>query len=937
MHDYKDTLNLPGTEFPMKANLAQREPLILEKWRKINIYQAMRNAAAGRDKFILHNGPPYANGHIHAGHALNFTLKDIVVKLQGLAGFDAPFVPGWDCHGLPIELNVEKKQGKPGTKLSASAFRQACREYAASQIVLQREALQRLGVIGDWENAYTTMAPAFEADIIRSLARIMQKGHLQQGSKPVYWCLDCASALAEAEVEYADKKSLSIDVAYRVIDVAACAERFDGLAITANRISVPIWTTTPWTLPASQAVAIHPDTLYALVDIGTECLLLAHPLVGSVMQRYGIKDFRILAEVTGQRLAHLQLQHPFLPRVVPLVCGEHVTIDAGTGAVHTAPAHGVDDYAIGKQYQLPLDNPVGDDGCFIAATPLVGGMHVRKVDKIILAELQKHVVLLHSAEVTHSYPHCWRHKTPLIFRATPQWFISMDQQGLRAAALKSIQHIHWMPEWGERRMAAMLENRPDWCISRQRVWGVPIPLFLHKETAAPHPSSIALMEKVAERVAVKGIEAWYDLSIDELLGADANDYIKSRDVLDVWFDSGVTHAAVLDHDKSLQFPADLYLEGSDQYRGWFQSALLTSLAMKDVAPYRSVLTHGFLVDPNGHKMSKSLGNVIAPEKIIQTLGADVLRLWVASTDYRTEVVLSDELLQRTGETYRRIRNTARFLLANLAEFDPATDVVAAENLLALDAWVVDHARTLQQEITAAYRAYQFHVVVQKIHHFCAITLGGFYLDIIKDRQYTTQRNSRARRSAQTAIYHLLEAMVRWMAPVLSFTAEELWDYLPGKRAESVFLTQWYDGLSALSGKGIFNAAYWEKIRLMRDAVNREVEGVRKSGQIGSSLEARVALYCDAGLKKELDLLGDELRFVLITSGAEVALKNGVLPAGAVATDIDGFAVAVHPLQDTKCVRCWHRRADVGQVAAHPTLCTRCVANVVGAGEVRRYA
>ncbi len=937
MSDYKNTLNLPKTDFPMKANLAEREPLILQKWEKLNLYQKIRKNTEKLSKFVLHDGPPYANGHTHIGHAVNKTLKDIVIKSKTLAGFNAPYVPGWDCHGLPIELRVEKKIGKPGHKVTPAEFRKACREYAASQIEIQRTEFKRLGVLGDWENFYSTMDFKFEADTIRSLATIMKNGHLQKGYKPVYWCLDCGSALAEAEVEYADKVSPAIDVRFKVVDEEALLACFSKVEKGHGPISIPIWTTTPWTLPANQAVALNPRTDYVLVSADDERLIVAEPLLNQIMQRYGIKNSRVLARATGSALENMLLHHPFYDRNVPVVLGEHVTMDTGTGAVHTSPAHGVDDYQVGKKYQLPLENPVGNDGCFISTTPLFSGMHVRTVNDRVIEELKSHGTLIYATTLNHSYPHCWRHKTPLIFRSTPQWFISMDQNNLRIMGLAAIESIRFVPDWGQSRIFSMVEKRPDWCISRQRTWGVPIALFLHKETGEPHPASFDLMEKVAKQVEQKGIDAWYELDEKELLGEDAVHYTKCLDILDVWFDSGVTHECILRQNAELGFPADLYLEGSDQHRGWFQSSLLTSLAMHQKAPYKTVLTHGYVIDLEGRKMSKSLGNVIAPEKIIQTMGADVLRLWVASIDYRAEINVSEEILARTSEVYRRLRNTARFLLANLDGFSPSKNLVEPENMLALDRWVVNKARLLQEEIIRAYESYQFHLIYQKVHHFCAVELGGFYLDIIKDRQYTMPENSLARRSAQTAMYHIIEALVRWFAPILSFTAEEIWQHIPGERNESVFLNTWYGDLPVLSADHLMNEAYWEKLRVVRDAVNKELEAQRKAGKLGAPLEAEVDLYCDAELKKALDALDGELRFVLITSGAKVYLADSALPKDVIATDVSGLFVKVNAVSDPKCERCWHRRPDVGSDKTHPTLCARCVLNVDGQGEVRRFA
>lgn len=935
--EYKNTLNLPQTDFPMKANLSQREPEILKKWENITLYAKLREQRSDQKKFVLFDGPPYANGHIHVGHAVNKILKDAIVKSKTLWGFDAPFVPGWDCHGLPIELNVEKKFGKPGHKISAQEFRAECRKYAESQVDIQRDEFIRLGVLGDWFNPYITMDRHYEANIIRSLAKIINNNYVQKGYKPVHWCLDCASALAEAEVEYAEKTSPSIDVRFAVIEPTELLKHFANVQTGQGPISIPIWTTTPWTLPANQAVALNPLLNYVLVEIdGREQLVVAEALLPNVLDRYGVQSHRVLGSATGEALSGIKLQHPFYDRQVPVVLGEHVTIESGTGAVHTAPAHGQDDYVVAKQFKLPIDNPVGDDGLFIDSTPLFAGMHVTKVNDKILETLQANGALLHQGTLRHSYPHCWRHKTPIIFRATPQWFISMDQNGLRDIALKAIEQVDWIPDWGQSRIAGMVEGRPDWCISRQRTWGVPLSLFVHKQTGELHPNTTELMEKVAQRVEEEGIEGWYSLDVNALLGKDADQYQKIPDVLDVWFDSGVAHECVLKARPDLKFPADIILEGSDQHRGWFQSSLLTSAAINGDAPYEEVLTHGFVVDGQGRKMSKSLGNVIAPEEVIKTLGADILRLWVASVDYRYDISASKEILTRTTETYRRIRNTARFLLANLHGFDPEKDMVANDDMLMLDRWALDKARLMQEEMLEAYGTYQFHVVIQKLHNFCVTDLGGFYLDIIKDRQYTMAKNSRGRRSAQTALFHIAHALARWMAPILSFTAEEIWQFLPGAHAESVMLTTWYTDLAKLPEDEFMNQAYWDKIRAVRDAVNKEIENQRNNGKIGSALEAEVSLYCGPHLKEYLDELQDELRFVLITSYANVIPEHAG-PVDAVLTDVPGLALKIDATTHAKCERCWHRRSDVNVNPEFPGICGRCVENIAGPGEERDYA
>lgn len=936
MIEYKDTLNLPQTPFPMKADLAKREPEILKKWQDLDLYTTLRKYCKGRKKFVLHAGPPYANGHIHLGTATTSILKDIIVKAKTIAGFDAPYVPGWDCHGLPIELNVEKKIGKPGRKVDAEQFRAACRQYAEGFIDIQRKEFMRLGIIADWQHPYLTMDPRYEADIMRSLAIIIANGHLQKGLKPVHWCLDCASALAEAEVEYMDKVSHSIDVRFIAVDNADLLNRFGLRKKFIGSMTVPIWTTTPWTLPANQAVALNPEVEYVLISSSNEKFIIAEPLIQTVLTRYGIKTYEIESKTLGKSLAGATLKHPFYAKEVPIVLGEHVTIDAGTGAVHTAPAHGQDDYLIGLQYDLPLEVPIGRNGCYLEKTPLFAGLHVRKVDETIIAELKKHKALIHQEKISHSYPHCWRHKSALIFLATPQWFINMEKKQLREEALDAIDHVDWIPEWGENRIKTMITNRPDWCISRQRTWGVPLGLFVHKETGELHPDMVTILEKIAQIVDQQGIEGWYTLDPKALLGAEAaKNYDKINDVLDVWFDSGVSHQCVLKKRLELHFPADIVLEGSDQHRGWFQSSLLTSIAMNHSASYKAVLTHGFVVDAHGRKMSKSLGNVIAPEEVISSLGADILRLWVASVDYRNEITASKEILTRMSEAYRRIRNTARFLLANLNGFDPDKDLIENKNLLAIDQYAIDKTLRVQNEIMQAFDTYQFHLVTQKLHHFCLIDMGGFYLDIIKDRQYTMQENSLGRRSAQTALYHIVHAMVRWMAPILSFTAEEIWQYLPSNKIASVFFATSYQDLFVLSDKASMNSTYWEKIRTVRDAVNKEIENKRNVGEVGSSLEASVTLYCLPDLKAQLDLLGDELRFLLITSEAHV-LEYQDSPNDVIKTDIPELKIKVVAIKNQKCVRCWHRTADVNSHPEYPGLCHRCVINVSGSGETRQY-
>jgi isoleucyl-tRNA synthetase len=940
--DYKHTISLPDTAFPMRGDLPKREPEMLKRWQDMNWYEAIREKTKAREKtFVLHDGPPYANGSIHIGHAVNKTLKDIVVKSKLLSGFDAPYVPGWDCHGLPIELAVEKKHGKIGDKMDAATFRQKCREYANEQINGQSNDFQRLGVLGNWKNPYRTMDFKFEADMLRSLAKIIERGHLARGAKPVHWCFDCGSALAEAEIEYADKISPAVDVAYDAIDPKVLSEKF-GVDSADDIVSVPIWTTTPWTLPASLAVTLGPDLDYVLIEgpsrAGIRVLLVvAEALSETVATRYGLGEVTILGRAKGATMELLQLQHPFYSRIVPIILGDHVTTDAGTGAVHTAPGHGQEDFVVGAKYGLEVLNPIDGKGVYLPNTEIFAGQYIWKANDTAVALLQERGVLLASEKFTHSYPHCWRHKSPVAFRATPQWFISMDQANLRADALTSIKKVAWIPEWGEARIIGMIDGRPDWCISRQRTWGVPIALFIHKQTGEPHSRSVELMREVANLVEQKGADAWYSINPQEFLGDEAADYDQVKDILDVWFDSGVSHECVLAArgQDGLHKPADLYLEGSDQHRGWFQSSLLTGIAMDGVAPYRQVLTHGFTVDAQGKKMSKSLGNVVEPQKVNDSLGADVLRLWIAATDYRNEMSVSDDILKRSADAYRRIRNTARFLLGNLAGFDPEKNLVAHEKMLLLDQWAVARTLAVQEEIIAAYERYDFAAVVSKLQNFCTNDLGSLYLDVTKDRLYTMQVDSLGRRSAQTAMHHIAEAFVRWIAPVLSFTADEIWHTLPGKRDAHVLMATWYEHLQALPENAALNATDFDTVFVLRDAVSKVLEPMRVNGDIGASLQAEVDLFVDDALLQKLQPISEEARFLFITSQLNLkplSAKN----ADAIAVEASASFIYAKASAHSKCVRCWHYREDVGNHADDPELCSRCEINVNGAGEVRRY-
>ena len=935
MKNYKETLNLPNTAFPMKANLAQREPEILDFWEENNLYQKIRKKNNNNKNFILHDGPPYANGDIHIGHAVNKILKDIIIKSKGFSGLNAPYVPGWDCHGLPIELQVEKKIGKAGIKVEPKVFRDACREFASKQVDKQRIDFKRLGVLGDWENPYLTMDYSTEANIIRALGKIINTGHLHQGVKPVHWCIDCCSALAEAEVEYNDKQSPAIDVRFPLVECSNFLKQFN-IEKNINSVSIVVWTTTPWTLPANQAVALHPENYYALVQVSNEILIIANELYETVLSRCGFTDYKVLSKYSGSDFEGLKLKHPFYDRTISIVLGDHVTLETGTGAVHIAPGHGQDDYIVGQRYNLVIDNPVADNGCFVTGTELFAGEHVFKANNSVISILEKNKNLLKQETIQHSYPHCWRHKTPIIFRATPQWFISMDSNGLRNQALDAIKKVDWQPSWGKERIFGMIENRPDWCISRQRTWGVPIPVFIHRETQELHPETSKIIKKVAELVEQKGINAWFDLDSAEILNDDSKDYIKVMDTLDVWFDSGVTHDAVLHNDKRLDYPADLYLEGSDQHRGWFQSALLTSLAItRNEKPYRSVVTHGFTVDANGLKMSKSKGNVIAPQKIMNVYGADILRLWVAATDYRAEMNVSDEILKRVADAYRRIRNTSRYLLSNLNDFDPKENSIDFSDMLDLDKWIIEHALSLQKEIITAYDNFEFHLIYQLLHQFCVVEMGGFYLDIIKDRQYTTSKDSLIRRSGQTAMYHLVQMLVRWLAPVISYTADEIWKYIPGDKDISVFLENWYE-IEAEDINSKSRKFRWEKIILVRDEVNKQLEKLRSDGTIGSSLDAEVNIYCNEEFFNELNFIKDELRFVLICSSTNIyplEKRNN----DAIQSDISDLFIYAKPYAYEKCVRCWHRHESIGKNDMHKELCSRCISNISQNGEIRLYA
>jgi len=914
----------------MRGNLAKREPEMLARWNEEGLHEHIRQHSAGRPKFILHDGPPYANGDIHIGHVVNKVIKDMIVKSKQLAGFDSPYVPGWDCHGLPIENKVEGLIGKPGDKVTESEFRAKCREYATEQIANQSQEFQRLGILGDWQAPYLTMNFSNEANIVRALGKIVEHGHIYKGTKPVYWSWGAHSAMAEAEIEYEDKTSTAIDVRFAPRDKAAMLAAFN-VDDDGEDINIVIWTTTPWTIPGNLAVTLHPELQYALVSVNGEKLIVAEAMVDDVMKRYEFSDYRIVGTTDGASLAGLKLKHPLYERDSLLILGDYVTTDAGTGAVHTAPDHGVDDFYAAKKHDLGLLDSVNDHGVFREHVELFGGEHVMKVDAHMLEELTSRGRLVKSEKYQHSYPYCWRTKTPIIYRATPQWFVSMDKENLRKDTLSEIEKVQWIPSWGQDRIHGMIADRPDWCISRQRYWGVPLPLFLNKQSGELHPRTTEIIEAAAVEIEKHGIQAWFDLDPESLIGDDAAAYDKVTDVLDVWFDSGTSWMHVLKQNENLTYPADIYLEGSDQHRGWFHSSILTSVAINQHAPYKQVLTHGFTVDQKGRKMSKSLGNIIAPQKLLKTLGADIVRLWVCSTDYRGEMTVSNEILDRMSDAYRRIRNTARYLLSAINDFDPEIHTVAPEDMLALDRWAVDCALRTQQNIQEAYETYQFHTVYQTIHHFCSTDMSSFYLDIIKDRQYTMAQDSHGRRSAQTAMYLITDALARWIAPVLSFTADEIWQHLrehsaqdKANRAQSVFTQTYSDALFSLDDNVSISGSDWEAITQIRDSVSKSLETLRAAGDIGGALEASVTIYASDEVATLLAKLDDELRFVLITSTASVS-RIDEKPADLETLSVNAFDYAVLTSKATgeKCVRCWHLRDDVGTHLDNASLTTLC--------------
>ena len=928
MKDYKDTLNLPGTSFPMKANLPNREPEILKFWDEIDLYKEIRKKGEGKKSFLLLDGPPYANGKIHIGHALNKILKDFIVKSKTLFGYDAPYLPGWDCHGLPIEHQVEKKKGKVGPKLTAREFRDHCREYALRQVEEQKEDFIRLGVPGEWDNPYLTLDKRYEAEQIRAFAEIYANNHVTYGHKPVHWCLDCQSALAEAEVEYMDKVSTSVDVLFKIVDPSDFIKRANTKKIDDQTdLYIPIWTTTPWTLPSNEAVAMGGEISYGIyglrIDERDILVIIANDLKQSIENRWRVENLEMLEEITAENFSGLQLQHPFDERTIPVLLGDHVTTENGTGSVHTAPAHGHEDFQLGKENDLDLNCYVNSYGVFTNAKESFANDHIFKSESNIIERLRESGLLISNEKFEHSYPHCWRHKTPVIFRTTRQWFISMENEDFRSACLNSIKDVEWKPTWGEERINGMIETRPDWCISRQRYWGVPIPLFTHKDDQTIHPDTPKLLKQIADKIEDQGIDAWFDADAEEFLSDDANSYDKSTDTMDVWMDSGIAHKTVSHLFDHITNEADLYLEGSDQHRGWFQSSLLTSVAINNHAPYKEVLTHGFVVDENGHKMSKSLGNTVSPQSVINNMGADILRLWVASTDYTSEMKISDQILKRNADTYRRIRNTARFLLSNLNDFDPKTNQQKVEDLVLLDQLAMQRLAILNEQIMNEYNNYSFHKIIQLLHNFCVNDMGGFYLDILKDRLYTMPSNSFGRRSAQTALYLIAESLTRWIAPILSFTAEEIWKHMPEREVKSVFLSEWLDLQKFESDID------WDQLNQINAIALKALEVARDNGEIGSSLDAHLIISVDQETHDLLNQFSEELRFLFITSSVDLQLDDAL-------DSNQDISVTVKKSDAEKCGRCWHRQESVGDSDEHPEICARCISNISDSPEMRSF-
>ncbi|WP_284443319.1 isoleucine--tRNA ligase [Buchnera aphidicola] len=939
MNDYKKTLNLPKTKFSMRGNLSKKEVETLKDWHQNNLYGLIRKKKQEKKIFFLHDGPPYANGNIHIGHAVNKVLKDIIIKSKNMSGFDAPYIPSWDCHGLPIEQKVEEKIKSNQEKISTSKFQEKCRKYAQNQVEKQKKDFIRLGVIGDWENAHLTMNFKNEANIIRTLSKIIKKKYLYQDFKPIHWCLQCSSSLSEAEIEYSKKKSDSIMVGFKCKEKLIIENLFHFQVSNKKEIHLLIWTTTPWTLPSSKAISIHPNFQYQLIETKKHYLIMAKELVKSVLNILNIKTWIEINSIEGKLLEKIKFSHPFLKNInLPIILGKHVTLESGTGAVHTAPDHGVDDYIISQKYDIKTSNLVDFKGDYISDIhPELDGINVFKANPIIIKLLIKNNTLFNHKYLQHNYPHCWRHKSPVIYRATPQWFINIDQMKLRDKLLKEIKNVHWIPEWGELRIREMIKKRPNWCISRQRKWGVPMSIFIHKKKRTIHPNTFLLMEKIAKKVELEGIQAWWNISLEEILDEEYKSYEKVLDILDVWFESGNTHTSIeYNNKKYTKKNADMYLEGSDQHRGWFMSSLIISTLITKKAPYSEVLTHGFVVDQKGQKMSKSIGNTISPNDVVNTLGADILRLWIASSNYSSDISISNEILKRSSEVYRRIRNTARFMLANINDFDPKRDTISKDNMVFLDKWAIGQTKIVQEEIIDLYKNYNFHAIVQRLMYFCSIEMGSFYLDIIKDRQYTLKFNSQERRSSQTAMYYIINSLVRWIAPILSFTADEIWSYLPNKNSQYVFMEEWFDKLFYLDQDDLFNYQFWNEIIEIKNEINKFLEEEIKNKTINNSLEASIILYVSTELLNKLKILGKEIKFIFLTSDIEVKLYD-TAPANTKKSKIvPCLKIFLEKVKGKKCPRCWHYFNFSKNHIKNSNICNRCILNTTGHGEKRIF-
>ncbi|CAL4042271.1 Isoleucine--tRNA ligase [Buchnera aphidicola (Phyllaphis fagi)] len=935
MNHYKNTLNLPKTNFPMKGNLTIQEPNILKKWNKYNIYQIIRNYKKEKKIFLLHDGPPYANGNIHIGHAINKILKDIIIKSKTLCGFNAPYTPFWDCHGLPIEHKIEQKFGKADKNITKKKFRNLCRNYAIKQVEKQKKDFIRLGIFGDWNNSELTMNPHAEANVIKNLSKIIKNKYLYKGFKPVHWCLNCQSALAEAEVEYYDKTSTSIIIMFQLVKQNILQKMF--LPHKIPNIYILVWTTTPWTIPANRAIAVHPEFKYQLIQFQKHYVIIAKKLVQKIMDQLNIKTWIVINTIFGKNLEFIKFIHPFLNFQAPIILSHHVNLESGTGAVHIAPDYGQDDYIVSKKYKINITNIINANGNYIDNIhPDINGKNIFKSNNIIINLIKNQKLLLHKNQLIHSYPHCWRHKTPIIFRTTSQWFINIEKSQLKKKSIDAINTVKWIPKWGHNLMNNMLINRPDWCISRQRTWGIPITVFTHKKTGILHPDTDKIIKKILKMIHLKGSEIWWDIKKEDIIKNNYQEYDKSNDVLDVWFESGCTHTLKIYNLKQQKNIINMYLEGSDQYRGWFMSSLIISQAINQSIPYQEVLTHGFAIDKTGQKMSKSIGNIITPDEIIQSFGADILRLWVASTNYTNDIIISKNTLYQISDNYRKIRNTSRFLLANIYDFQPKIHKINFSDMIILDQWIIGHTKLIQEEIIKLYNNYKFHEVVQKIVKFCSIELGSFYLDIIKDRQYTSKKNSLLRRSCQTAMYYIIQSMVRWITPILSFTADEIWNYLPETNNKFIFTEEWFNLSFFSSDHKIIDNEKWLKLFIIKSEVNKIIEKKRKNQTIKNSLETSIILYVNNELYNILKILKNELKFMFLVSKVTLKHYAHISPNLDCNNNIKHFKIKIKKYLGIKCPRCWNYFNKIKIYNKDKNICNRCNQNIYGDGEKRKF-